>query len=210
MKKSEHEWRDGVEGKVCIHCDCWKSLEEYYKKPSAADGHASFCKECTSTYSSGYYQSRREEIQAIQAKYRREHKEKEQARHHRQYEEDRDRLLAYRRKYYQEHKDEWAARGRKLLREKPEVFRERCRRRRALKLGATTEPVNEKAIYERDGYQCVYCGATDNLSLDHVEPLSTGGAHNEQNLVVACQSCNSSKGAKSLEDWLAYRALGND
>lgn len=210
MKRSEHEWHDGVEGKVCIHCDCWKSLEEYYKKPSAADGYASFCKECVSVYSSGYYQSRQEEYREIRAKYRREHEEKERVRHQRHYEEHRDRLLAYRRKYYQEHKEEWAARGRMLLRKNPEAFRERCRCRRALKLGATIEPVNEKAIYERDGHRCIYCGTTDNLSLDHIEPLSAGGAHIEQNLAVACRSCNSSKGAKSLNEWLAYRMLDDD
>jgi len=77
-----------------------------------------------------------------------------------------------------------------------------ARRRRARKLNATIEPVDEAAIYERDGYACIYCGATEDLTLDHVIALAKGGAHSEDNLVIACRPCNCSKGAKPLLDWL--------
>jgi len=84
----------------------------------------------------------------------------------------------------------------------PEKQREYNRRRRALKSNATIEPVDELAVYERDGRMCIYCGATEDLALDHIVPLNGGGSHREDNLVVACRSCNSSKGAKPLEEWL--------
>jgi 5-methylcytosine-specific restriction endonuclease McrA len=41
---------------------------------------------------------------------------------------------------------------------------------------------------------CWMCGG-DADTVDHVKPLSKGGAHILANLRSACQSCNSSKGA---------------
>lgn len=52
-----------------------------------------------------------------------------------------------------------------------------------------------RKIYRRDGYQCVRCGSTDHLSLDHIWPWSLGGKDLEQNLQTLCRSCNSRKGA---------------
>jgi len=76
-------------------------------------------------------------------------------------------------------------------------------RRRARKNGATIGPVDEAAIYERDGYMCIYCGETHRkLTIDHIEALSNGGPHLEDNLLVACGRCNSSKGTKPFEEWL--------
>ena len=43
---------------------------------------------------------------------------------------------------------------------------------------------------------CVYCGCIPtgrNRTIDHVIPLSRGGAHDRFNVVKACRSCNSSK-----------------
>jgi len=76
------------------------------------------------------------------------------------------------------------------------------RRYHARKLGATVGSVDEAAIYERDGHGCIYCGATEDLTLDHVVALFNGGPHSEDNLVVACRSCNSGKRDRPLEVWL--------
>ena len=52
------------------------------------------------------------------------------------------------------------------------------------------------AAYARDGRQCRYCGATCNLSIDHIVPRSRGGSDELENLAVACRVCNSRKGAR--------------
>lgn len=47
------------------------------------------------------------------------------------------------------------------------------------------EPISKKlrkAVYERDHYRCVECGATDHLSLDHIIPWSLGGEDTMENL----------------------------
>lgn len=59
-----------------------------------------------------------------------------------------------------------------------------------------------RRVLERDEYRCVYCGTHKDLTLDHVEPEIHGGATTEDNLRTACKSCNSSKGTKSLQEWL--------
>lgn len=53
----------------------------------------------------------------------------------------------------------------------------------------------------KNGARCVYCGSTENLSVDHIFPRIKGGAGNVENLVCSCKSCNSSKGKKDLMAW---------
>lgn len=56
-------------------------------------------------------------------------------------------------------------------------------------------PVGTKAfVFERDGCACVQCGATQDLTLDHIRPWSIGGTDTAENLQILCRSCNSSKG----------------
>lgn len=53
-----------------------------------------------------------------------------------------------------------------------------------------------QAVYERDGHQCLRCGATEELTLDHIYPYSMGGADTFENFQTLCRPCNSRKGAK--------------
>ena len=57
-----------------------------------------------------------------------------------------------------------------------------------------SNPKIRKTIFDRDGLKCKKCGATDNLHLDHIKPVSKGGDDSLDNLQVLCCSCNSSKG----------------
>ena len=52
---------------------------------------------------------------------------------------------------------------------------------------------------------CGYCGSRERLSVDHLIPTKRGGANVGDNLVWACRSCNSSKCARDLLEWLAER-----
>lgn len=65
---------------------------------------------------------------------------------------------------------------------------------------------------ERDGWSCRYCGVLLRGDpriaypyADHVVAKSKGGPDHIDNRALACHSCNSSKGAKSVEEFLAYR-----
>ena len=50
-----------------------------------------------------------------------------------------------------------------------------------------------KDVMARDNYQCQYCGATDDLAIDHIFPFSRGGSNEADNLQVLCRACNSAK-----------------
>jgi 5-methylcytosine-specific restriction endonuclease McrA len=61
-------------------------------------------------------------------------------------------------------------------------------------------------ISKREGERCTYCGATDHpLEYDHIFPVARGGTNDPSNLTLACDSCNRSKAAKTLEEWLNGR-----
>lgn len=63
-----------------------------------------------------------------------------------------------------------------------------------------------RAIYARDGYRCVYCGAPEPLSLDHVRPVARGGTNDSSNLVTACSPCNSARKDLRISAWVAALA----
>jgi 5-methylcytosine-specific restriction endonuclease McrA len=44
-------------------------------------------------------------------------------------------------------------------------------------------------------HRCVYCGATENLTIDHKVPRSRGGTNYFPNLQVLCEECNAVKDA---------------
>jgi hypothetical protein len=56
-------------------------------------------------------------------------------------------------------------------------------------------------VYAADAWQCVYCGREgDDLTIDHVQPQSRGGATSFENSLTACRSCNSRKGDRTPEE----------
>lgn len=50
-------------------------------------------------------------------------------------------------------------------------------------------------VLRRDHWQCVYCGSKEELQIDHIIPVSRGGATVFANLETLCGPCNRRKGA---------------
>lgn len=102
----------------------------------------------------------------------------------------------------------WKRAGRASGQILPEPWNERRKanshKRRAQKLGTRTELLRPIDIYERDIWLCGLCStAVDpdaawpdpmSPSLDHILPLSKGGAHTYENVQLAHLTCNVSKG----------------
>lgn len=49
-------------------------------------------------------------------------------------------------------------------------------------------------VFNLYGEQCLCCGDDDNITIDHVIPVSKGGENSIDNLQPLCRSCNSRKG----------------
>jgi hypothetical protein len=63
--------------------------------------------------------------------------------------------------------------------------------------GSIREYIREQEVSGR----CIYCGSTDDLSVDHLIPRARGGPESGDNAVTACRSCNSSRGDKGIYEW---------
>ena len=73
--------------------------------------------------------------------------------------------------------------------------------KRATKQRKDLTPRKRFEILKRDLFTCQYCGgaAPDvELHVDHIHPVSKGGANNKFNLVTACKACNLAKSARPL------------
>lgn len=63
-------------------------------------------------------------------------------------------------------------------------------------------PLNNQALFARDGHLCMYCGgqfSPRGLSRDHIVPLSQGGNDSWKNVVSACKRCNNRKAGRTPE-----------
>lgn len=122
----------------------------------------------------------------------------------------------YQRAYYFAHKKETNARSKayqlahaeeikEYRREHPEKSRGYERKKRALKRGSNHEPYTGNYIFERDGWICQICGRRINKrlkhpnplskSIDHIVPISKGGADAPSNVQAAHLRCNLGKNA---------------
>lgn len=64
-------------------------------------------------------------------------------------------------------------------------------------------PLENKYLYRRDKNICLYCGGAfswDDLSRDHVQPISRGGLDVWTNVVTSCRRCNNRKADKNPEE----------
>jgi len=53
-----------------------------------------------------------------------------------------------------------------------------------------------KKVLLKYKHKCNYCGSTENLEIDHINPVSKGGLNQFKNLQVLCKSCNINKSNK--------------
>ncbi len=53
--------------------------------------------------------------------------------------------------------------------------------------------------------ECAFCGSKENLTTDHLVPRNRGGDDSADNLVLACKSCNASRGDKGIFEWVGLK-----
>jgi 5-methylcytosine-specific restriction endonuclease McrA len=64
-------------------------------------------------------------------------------------------------------------------------------------------PFSRMNIYARDKHTCQYCGEAfraEDLTFDHVIPVTQGGQRTWTNIVTCCLDCNREKGGRTPEE----------
>jgi len=129
--------------------------------------------------------AKRAQFNLQRRQYRARHLEKMRDQDKKSYQQHRSQKIADRRRYALKYPDRVKAR----------LSAYRARRKNAPRADLTAAQWRE--IKEAYGHRCVYCGRKmQRLTQDHITPLSRGGSHTVHNIVPACISCNSAKGAR--------------
>ena len=121
------------------------------------------------------------------------------------YQVNRERYIGISRSWKQRNPERVKEQQREWKQANPERKRELEHRRRTRKQENGVYVISPKDMRRLAG-DCVYCGATEHITMDHVIPISRGGTHGIGNLVPACASCNNRKLDKTVMEWRMGRS----
>lgn len=151
--------------------------------------------------SRAYYAENRDAVRAKQAEWRRLNADKKKALDAAYRAANREKIRLYLQWYTEANREESRRRSAEWQKANHDRVIETQRRRRARKRGATIGPVDLEALWTGT---CGICGEAMDRSLrrpdplsksiDHILPLSKGGAHAQSNLQWAHLVCNFRKG----------------
>lgn len=183
---------DGVQ-KTCKECGEIKPVSEFYCN-SNSSGYRPRCKACYQLDSS----RRRKE-----RGYKTSPEARDRAR--RGWEErNPEWRKEYQLRYQRENRDRLNARRRANYANDPSMVKRYVHKRRALLAGAEGSFTSDEwnALVESCEGRCLACGSDENLTPDHVVPLSKGGSNWIENIQPLCRSCNAKKHVETTD----YRA----
>lgn len=212
--------------KKCTKCNKVKQLDKFAKNArNKTDGRQPKCKSCNKEY----YLENQERVKArVRKDYFDNHNNKLERRR-----ELATRPIAKKKKalqdkaYYlnnreaiSEYHKEWAALNRQRLKDyykfwysnnksrvrNVDAARHHRNRQWAKINGNNTLTVTQiEKLFDKHPY-CEYCKKSEvKLTIDHIVPLSRAGQNCIDNVTIACELCNLSKGIKLLSEWILIR-----
>jgi 5-methylcytosine-specific restriction endonuclease McrA len=127
---------------------------------------------------------------------------------------NRERAVTNSRRYYAENVEARREYSRRWAAANPEKKAATNHRRRARKAAVLSIPLPPAVIDFGPWQPCAYCGSVPGSNpihcksvREHMVPLVRGGSDARGNVTWACASCNSKKGAKTMEEYLLPRYL---
>lgn len=212
-----------AESKRCRGCGDTKSSSAFGRRVDSPDGLRTRCKECVARQMTAYraaniamvreknrlYRANNPTIFAAQSARRsRKHAKRIAARRAAYRAANSAKMCAKYAAYRSANRDHVRAKSREWNRCNSEKRIAAATKRRARTMNAPGNGVTatqwRMVLGESLGI-CAYCNARRRLTMDHVNPLAVGGAHDVDNIAAACGRCNSSKGDATLVVWLARR-----
>lgn len=219
--RKEHIIIDSKEFKLCSSCYRARELNCFSKYSKSWDGLKSYCKECASTKGKQYRNKYREKVLQEKRKWYEQTKKKKNERTEKALKEKtkvcsrcknelgitlfRKRanggFYSVCRKCENKYNKEYRITHPEICK-KCHVITEQRRRKKAksvLKDLTTSEWENIKKYFD---FKCAYCGEEcEELTQEHVIPLSKGGNYTKSNIIPSCRSCNCKKHNKLLDEW---------
>lgn len=210
---------DTVPHKNCTKCGVSQPLSLFHKRADSRDGHAHWCKACQSGYDRrpermakkrAHFHQRydndlewREQFKSrIKGIYRRDgsYRMSTLRRVARWQQENRERTNENARARYTTYYGpiDRARRNNPSYRERKRVFRHR----RRLRIAASDEHFTQQEwneLCQQYDYCCAACGSDQDLTVDHIVPLSRFGSNSIDNIQPLCRSCNSRKGVRTID-----------
>lgn len=221
QREASKRWRDKNKDKVSARNKAFREANpeyvkqkkrEHYKR-AKADPEKSLKEK---KRRQKWYDKNKEKLEAYNEKYAIENAERLK-----QYRKDRsEHRVKTARAWQIANKERYDASQKKWRDANMHILRKHIALRRARIMNATIGDPKEIAAWEkewksRETNVCEWCRMevpTSICETDHAEPLINGGAHNLDNLVIACKPCNNKKRGKPLSKWLDYleRQLDKD
>lgn len=189
--------------KTCSKCGASKPRSAFRSRKGSRDGLHGWCDPCYRTY----YSARMRE-------WRRKNPERDAANARRFRENNAEAALGRYTRYREQNREKMREYARKRRKENPDLVRESYARWRRAHLAQERDRGYRRRLMHQQASDevralvaqlleepCAYCGSTEQITIDHIVPLSRGGRHEVENLAPACLPCNCSKGARLLSEW---------
>lgn len=179
--------------KWCGGCETNKSLDEFYNHKSTKDGLSAYCIICIKQRVKNYRNDNIEKLKERDKTYYNSHKEE---------------ISKYKKQWDSEHKEYSAIKSKEWRQNNKNRVSQLNRRSDRIRR-AREKNLDDSKYTVEDGLltmvsfsnQCFNCHSEIDLTVDHHRPLSKGHILSLENAVILCRSCNSSKGAKSPEEF---------
>lgn len=176
--------------KRCPKCETHKQLSEFGKHKQTKDGLKNYCRVCNNASARAYQNSNRDKVRKANREYTRANSEANKARSKAWYYNNREKALTDSKKWQLENKEKVS--NYKLINR---------HKRRAMVKESGVYKVTGKDLAKIRRNNCVYCGSSENITVEHIIPITRGGTHSIGNLTSACRSCNFSKSGKLIMEW---------
>ena len=192
-----------MEAKICSHCKRGFPVAYYYRRANGY--HIAECKECFNSRMKAYHKTPKGY----------EVKTEASRKYHRNVDNPRRREFsktpegkAYHRMRNQTtaHIEQQRRYKRSELGRKQSAINESRRRSRIRNAVGDFTLLEWEALQIEHNHTCAYCGRDDvGMTIDHVVPISRGGEHSIDNIVPACEVCNSSKNNRLIDEWAEHQ-----
>ena len=178
--------------RVCSQCNTSLDPKNFYKTGSK-------CKECHKAYSVAWRKANPDKIKIHNKKTNKKRWEKQKV--------DKDYLLK-KTLYRQSRKDIYLARSKEWNKNNKDKVRSNVAKSQLKRKSIETFYILHKEMIAIYNSPCAFCNSRENITIDHIIPISRNGRHSVGNLQPLCKSCNSSKNARLISEYKYYLKKG--